>query len=1049
MKKRNLLIVVFALYTCLINGKFKSGDLFFDITSSRDMTVEVTYGTGDEQYQASTYIIPEYVNYEGKRYYVDRIGNYAFSGDNFLTSIRIPKNIKSIGNYAFSGCFSLYSVVIDDAPTTLSLGSGARNGNSLFADASLTTFYWGRPLSYNTNSNNGYSPIANQPALSNITIGPNITTITAYMFYGNKSITSIELPTTVTSLGDHAFHGFQGLTSFSIPDHITSVGEYAFAECIGLSSFTIPEWITAIGRGTFSGCTSLTSLAIPGHVTSIGNRAFDGCTGLASLNFEAGSEPLSLGIIDYNYSGGSSTNNRGLFNDCPLESVELNRNLSYSAGSNYGYSPFANISSLKEFVQGEGGNRMGNYLLYSDKSIKTVSLSEGLTSIGNYAFGYCDSITSLVLPYSLETIGDYAFIDCKQLTGLIFHPALKSIGNYAFQGCTTFNNFAIEEGEETLTLGNGASEGEKVGLFKDCPITSVFIGRNLSYSYAPLSNMKTLTYARFGNPVTRIPNYIFQGDTELGTVEFNNSCQLQSVGKYAFDGCVNLSSPQLPSKVTVFDEGAFNGCTNFMNFDLPEKLETIGSYAFQNCTGFSTFTFPASMTSIGNYAFSGCTGVKEVTFVDGEETLTLGYGASKGKGYGLFNDCPLQELYLGRTVSYEVNNNGVYGFSPFYKQEALESVTVGPKVKELPYCIFWGSAIKELYVPSSVRTLHSSFVNGCPNLKKVIILGATPPTVDNANTLLSGSAEASKFYVFFPNKFTAAKNWSNYADKIDACCDIYCNLTYSGEGHTIGYKTDLPIVLENRETETAEAGTYQKRIDVTYTTNGYGLKDVLDLEYTIQKAPLIITVQSCSRKYGEENPEFQFEFEGFVNDENERVLIKEPTVITKATADSNVGEYEIKVSGAEAKNYDITYVGGILTITQAQQKIIWDIPLGYCAIGESIELTATSTSGLEVTYFTENEDFLQLSKKNGSTYATGMNEGVAHVTASQLGNENYEPAKSQIWIVEIVPTGINDIAADVNEKQFIQMNGMYTTDLKSGLNIIRTKDGKTVKVLVK
>lgn len=580
-------------------------------------------------------------------------------------------------------------------------------------------------------------------------------------------------------------------------------------------------------------------------------------------------------------------------------------------------SPFREHPTLKNAIIGDGATRISSFLFYENNRLKTVSITDSLTTIGSYAFYGCDSIASLKLPECLTSIGDYAFSDCKQLTGLIFHPALKSIGNYAFRNCTAFNNFAIEEGEETLALGNGSSEGEKTGLFKDCPITSVFIGRNLSYNYAPLANMKTLAEARFGNPVTRIPNYIFQGNTELTEVAFNRECELNSIGKYAFDGCSNLPVPTFPQTIESIDEGAFKGCTSFIEYELPSQLKTIGDYAFQGCTGLNHLNVPATTTSIGNYAFSGCSGIKSVVMADGEDNIWLGYGASKGKGYGLFNDCPLEELYLGRTVSYDVNSNGNYGYSPFYNQQALTNVTVSPRVKELPYCIFWGCAAEEIYIPSSVRTIHSSSLNNCQNLKRVIILGATPPSLDNYNTFMSGSAEASKIYVFFFDQYKSTKVWKDYADKIDVCCEIYSNLTYSGEGHVIGYKTDFPIVLENRETETADAGTYNKRLNVIYTTNDYSLTDVLDYEYTIQKAPLTITAKSCSRSYGEENPEFQFDFDGFMNDEDEKVLTKEPTALTKATAKSNVGEYDIIISGAEAKNYEISYVNGTMTVTKA------------------------------------------------------------------------------------------------------------------------------------
>ena len=83
---------------------------------------------------------------------------------------------------------------------------------------------------------------------------------------------------------------------------------------------------------------------------------------------------------------------------------------------------------------------------------------------------------------------------------------------------------------------------------------------------------------------------------------------------------------------------------------------------------------------------------------------------------------------------------------------------------------------------------------------------------------------------------------------------------------------------------------------------------------TITKAPLKIKVGNYNKKEGEENPEFTLTYEGFKNNETETVLTKKPTVTCNATKDSSPGEYEIKVSGAEATNYEITYSNGKLLV---------------------------------------------------------------------------------------------------------------------------------------
>ena len=91
---------------------------------------------------------------------------------------------------------------------------------------------------------------------------------------------------------------------------------------------------------------------------------------------------------------------------------------------------------------------------------------------------------------------------------------------------------------------------------------------------------------------------------------------------------------------------------------------------------------------------------------------------------------------------------------------------------------------------------------------------------------------------------------------------------------------------------------------------------------TITKAPLTISAGNYTKKQGEENPEFALTYKGFKNDETKDVLTKQPSVVCKATAASAPGEYDVTVSGAEAKNYDISYVNGKLTVVNADAIII-------------------------------------------------------------------------------------------------------------------------------
>jgi len=83
---------------------------------------------------------------------------------------------------------------------------------------------------------------------------------------------------------------------------------------------------------------------------------------------------------------------------------------------------------------------------------------------------------------------------------------------------------------------------------------------------------------------------------------------------------------------------------------------------------------------------------------------------------------------------------------------------------------------------------------------------------------------------------------------------------------------------------------------------------------TIEPAPLTIAAVDAQREQGQENPDFEVSYEGFRNGEDETVLTTPPTVVCLATPESPVGTYEIDVYGAEAGNYDISYLQGTLTV---------------------------------------------------------------------------------------------------------------------------------------
>ncbi len=146
---------------------------------------------------------------------------------------------------------------------------------------------------------------------------------------------------------------------------------------------------------------------------------------------------------------------------------------------------------------------------------------------------------------------------------------------------------------------------------------------------------------------------------------------------------------------------------------------------------------------------------------------------------------------------------------------------------------------------------------------------------------------------------------------------------YGEENPELTYKVSAELKgmpeLTTTATKTSPVGVYDIVVSKGTIEGSYTAKNG---KLTITKTPLTITAKSYTIKQGETLPTFEAEYVGFKNNETETVLTKKPTLATKATSASEPGTYEITVSGAEAQNYELSYVKGTLTIIEADPVTI-------------------------------------------------------------------------------------------------------------------------------
>ena len=134
-------------------------------------------------------------------------------------------------------------------------------------------------------------------------------------------------------------------------------------------------------------------------------------------------------------------------------------------------------------------------------------------------------------------------------------------------------------------------------------------------------------------------------------------------------------------------------------------------------------------------------------------------------------------------------------------------------------------------------------------------------------------------------------------------------LTYTVTG---GELTGQPK-LTTTASKTSPVGIYSITIEKGTITNEHFT--LVPGKLTITKAPLTIKAGSYTKREGDPMPEFTLSYEGWKLNETNSVLTKQPVVACEAAVNSEPGEYPVTVSGAEAQNYDISYVNGKLIVT--------------------------------------------------------------------------------------------------------------------------------------
>lgn len=288
-----------------------------------------------------------------------------------------------------------------------------------------------------------------------------------------------------------------------------------------------------------------------------------------------------------------------------------------------------------------------------------------VTRIENSAFKGNVNIKSIVFSEGLKTIGDEVFSGCINLTGTITIPStVTNIGNSynyssgrAFYG-TSITNVVFKEGTNKLAIAGNT-----------------------------FSNCKSLTEVNFSSNISNIGSYTFDGDNSLEKVTFKDGSYELTISANAFIE-TSLKNVIFPKNTVEIGDNAFKGDVELTSITLNEGLKTIGDGAFYGCNNLGgKLVIPSTVEVIGNarLTYNGVfanTSITSVEIKDGKANLNICDRT--------FENCKL-----------------------------LESISLSDRIVNIGSGVFHNTAIKEVKLPSKIKTIGSDTFKDCTKLEKV------------------------------------------------------------------------------------------------------------------------------------------------------------------------------------------------------------------------------------------------------------------------------------------------------------------------------------------
>lgn len=677
MKKRLLILGLLMSFILSIQAQTLIDGIYYTLNSSKS-TCTVTYKSSSTYNSYSgDIVIPSTVTYSGKTYTVTEIGNSAFRLSSGLTSVVIPNTVTKIGDYAFYDCSQLKCVRIEDGTTPLTMSY-----KYTFENTPFETLYIGRDITFS----GSVSPFRYSTSSSS-----------------NSSVLSVEFGPKVTNIPKYLLSPFTSLKSLTIGAGILTIGS---KQCTPVKTIflgnTVPTGYTNVD-GTINYASSDNYPS-----TSTSTVAWKKYAQLSSM-FEVGgvkyvrSAVRNCEAIDCNY-------------DTSSEIVNIGETIKYG-----------NFTMTVDYIN--------PYTCVDNKYVKTCNLTFG-KNIGKYAFKGCTNIVDNAL-VKANVIEQYAFSESMNTEDVSLDVNANIIEKYAFNQTTN----VISANVVADSIGEYAFRSSMWRNAATLTLNARAISQYSFYNTRALQNANVVVSEG-------IAKGAFYESMSLSGISSTLKVKAPVIGDFAFMKTKSLNEATI--EATTLERSAFNGSA-IINLEISDCVKTIGKSCFANnksmttveigsgittipdsvfysCDKLSGIEIPSNIKSIDNYVFAGCSYLGKVIISDCESELILGgnyrsaenAGSTKVEWNAMFSSCKLDEVYIGRNLTYNTTTD--YGYSPFYKNTYLRKVINTAREVDITENEFNGCTnLQEVQLDEGVLTLGDYAFNGCSSLLKIVL----------------------------------------------------------------------------------------------------------------------------------------------------------------------------------------------------------------------------------------------------------------------------------------------------------------------------------------